>query len=48
MKKSEFIARLEELFGSEDVEIYLETEFNSASKFNIWIDRDGDALIKPE
>ena len=49
MKKSELIAKLDELFGEEDVEIYLNTSEKSTftGNFNIFIDKDGDAVIKP-
>ena len=54
MKRSEFIARLNELFGEEDdVEIYLEVgqrpfaEARYAHDIQIFIDNDGDAVIRP-
>lgn len=47
MKLSEFNAKMKELFGDEDVEIYLDTKHDSISpRFNIFIDDEGDAVIE--
>jgi hypothetical protein len=51
MKKSEFIAKLNELFGEDDdVEIYFDSTGWSPTftgDFRIYIDSDSDAVIKP-
>ncbi|WP_042228339.1 hypothetical protein [Paenibacillus popilliae] len=44
MKKAELIAKLNELFGDEDVEIYVE---RVEKCFAISIDQGGNATIKP-
>jgi hypothetical protein len=46
MKKSELIAKLEELSGGADVNIYIETAEHLTDSFNIIIDKDMDIIIE--
>ena len=50
VKRSEFFAKLEELFGDEDVEIYFDSigESTFTSWFEVYKDGDGDAVIQPK
>ena len=48
MKRSELMKRLQELFGDEDVEVYLyTTEIGYEDEMLVLID-DGDAVIRPD
>jgi NADPH:quinone reductase-like Zn-dependent oxidoreductase len=49
MRRSQVEARLKELFGDDDVEVYFDSNGESAftDNFQIYIDDDGDAVIKP-
>lgn len=49
MKRSELMNRFQELFGDEDVELYIDAgDGELSTTYHLYLDDDGDAIIRVE